>query len=146
MKNKQTAVLSYFRKTIKAIPSINYVGIYPAFGEISHDNYPAVLIRDGNESLDEDFGFNGIYSYIYTVQVYLYQMNQKLRFDCLNVQASISDAILDDPTLGGAAMCCNLSSVEKGDYTISPDLSTAFISEEDNMRILSFAVKISTTR
>jgi hypothetical protein len=146
MINKQSDVLSYIRKVIKDLSVVKYVGIYPNWNEVTHDNMPAVLIRDGNEEVDEDFERNGLYDYDYFPEIHLYQLNDKLRFDNLTVQASICDAIINDPTLGGAALCTEILSVDKGDYNTEETNTSAFIGPEANMRVITLRIKLSTVR
>jgi hypothetical protein len=138
MINKQSNALSYIRKVIKDLSAVKYVGVYPNWQEITHNNMPAVLIRDGNEEIDEEFARNGLYEYDYFPEIHLYQLNDKLRFDCLTVQA--------DPTLGGAALCTEIISVDKGDYTAEETNTSAFVAPEVNMRVITLRIKLSTVR
>jgi hypothetical protein len=100
----QTLVPNYIKK----------VGEYPDDLAVIGQNYPAVIIEDGNETFDIYSGntyycYFEVYCHVYTE---IKQPTTKMKA-MLDLQAKINHAILADLTLGGNCVNIKLTEVQK---------------------------------
>jgi len=82
------------------------------------NRFPAVLVEDGDEEWGE--GGAGSYDIIHYVQLYLLdRINQDRLETLLENQEILTDAINNNNTIGGYAVCTKIITVEKGNYYAS---------------------------
>ena len=151
MTNKQWIILSAIKTAIEAIgdSTFKYVGFYPFNIQNIGNQYPAVLIQDGEEGLAE-VQQNLSVTKVYRVPIWIHQqINQDRVETLLDRQTDIEDALLDSAvldSLGTDADCISWESVEKGDYQATLDKYSVGYTDNMSIRKINFDVIYTTAR
>jgi len=151
MTDYQKDIIAQFKTSITAIGSFNKVGEYP-FDVINiGQNFPAVLVEDGDENKsDGEIQRNQSVTMDYLIPVWLYtQINQSRISTILDYQVAIEDAILDDSvltTLGIKTDCIDILSVEKGSRQETLDMYDVGYDSNYSIRKINFVVTFTTAR
>lgn len=102
--------------------------------------FPSVLIEDSDEEWEESGGFK--YDVFHNVNLYLYDnINQDRLELLLENQKALTDAIKDDASLGGNAICATVISIEKGQY-YNGEINWRDVGYNDNISIRRIVLRI----
>ena len=151
MTDYQKDIITQFKTAISAIGTgtFKYVGEFPFDVQMIGNQYPAVLVQDGDEVLS-DTQRNLSVTIDYLVHCWLYEnVNQSRISAILDHQVSIVDAILDDSmltTLGVKTNCIELVSVEKGKNQDTLDKFDVGYDSNISIRKITFMVNFTTAR
>lgn len=147
MTDKGWAMLSALKGILatQIATSAKYYGYFPDDVNLIGNKYPAILVRDGDESDTLNTG-----TYIeqdMQVVIYLYVTDIVDRIkNTLALQRKITDACMKDLTVGGTAILIEPSIIEKGEYSEIADKFNAGFYPNLTVRKLYFNVKIYDTR
>jgi len=149
MINYQKDIITQFKTAISAVGTFEYVGEFPFDVPKIGNLYPAVLVEDGSETLNE-LQQNGSVTIDWTVSCWLYEdINQSRVSTILDHQVAIEDAILDNSmltALGIKANCIELISVEKGENQEGLDKFNVGYNSNMSIRKITFNVNFTTVR
>lgn len=147
MTNKQFLILSKAKDLIKAIPAIKYVGYYPDNVYNIGQQYPACILRDGDENETDIFTGNTLmYSYQFDIILH-HELNQNPRIqDILDLQVAIITAIYAG--LDAATNCTVITnhSVSKGDVQDALLTTGSGYQGEIASRVITFTLTVKDTR
>jgi len=145
MTNKQFLILSKAMDIIKSVASVYYVGYYPDNVYSIGQQYPACILRDGDES-DVDVLSGNTMTYAYSFDIILHhELNQNLRIeDVLSVQNDIVSAIYGGLESATGCVAITGHSVVKGD--VQDAVLGAGYQNEITSRIITFNLSVHDTR
>ena len=147
MTDKQILVLNKIVETCQAVTGIVYAGLYPDNKHDIGQNFPAVLVEDGNESAPTyNAGQEVIYDYQVTIRLY-HELRLTNRIqDILSLQNKLLTAIITDLSLSGLVQIITGHSVDKGiSYDDLPEGGAGYQSEI-TARNININMKIKDTR
>ena len=145
MTNKQIAVIRQIKAVLKADSTFKYVGEYPDNVKNIGQNYPCVLVGEGDEEITTNSGrrttdFMDISVWLYS-DVAVSRINNILEY-----QSKIMDLVLDDQSLAETCVQIEPVGVEKGDYAPDIDLYNPGYYEPVTVRKINFTVRIDDVR
>jgi hypothetical protein len=148
MTDKQILVLNKLVDLAKGVTGINYAGLYPeAVGKIGQ-RFPAVIVRDGDESAAQYHAGQEVI-YDYSVDVILHveiRLGVTRIADVLSLQNDLITAIITDLSLAGLVYNITGHSVSKGDdANVLADTASGY-QGEITARAITFNFQIQDTR
>lgn len=154
MENKQKVILRKVVELLKATGSFNYVGFYDDLEDFKvamGQNYPMVLVEDGDETFSDYPQQNLSVTKDLQVNVWLYHnIKKQRRITMLDLQATIEDAIMDDTVLSTLTTDYIWDiywvRVDKGGWLDNFDYRTPGYSDDRICRRIVFNFQFNTAR
>lgn len=148
MTNKQILVLNKIVDIAKGIDGIAFAGLYPdALGSVGQ-KFPAVIVRDGNESAP-NYDAGGRVRYEYLVDVILMQEVNKFNTrieSLLDTQNKIVTAIISDLKIAGTVLAVIGHAIDKGtDQDTLLEYSGGYQGELSS-RVITFTIQMLDSR
>jgi len=148
MTDKQILVLNRVLAVAKATTGIVFAGLYPDALQQIGQQFPAVVVYDGNEDAPNyDTGQQVRYEYIVEVALYHEVNGFKNRIqDVLSLQNKLVTAIITDLTLSGTVNAVLGHSVDKGYFQGSELADIGGYQGEVSKRLIRFRLQIKDSR
>lgn len=148
MTNKQIAVLDKIVEIAQAVTGIAFAGLYPDSVNNVGQNFPAVIVRDGNEDASRYAAGREVY-YTYTPEVMLITevntFNTRIG-DILALQNALVTAIITDLSLSGLVHNIQGHRVTKGTDQDILATATSGYQGELSVHTIQFDLLIKDTR
>ena len=147
MTDKVWAMLSALKAiiTTEVGVSAKYYGYFPEGVQLIGNKYPAILLRDGDEETELNFGTRIKRGSIIVIYQYTNDIIDRIK-NALTLQRKITDACLKDLTINNTAVLIEPLTIEKGEYSETPDKFNAGIYPNLTVRKSYYNVLIYDTR
>ena len=148
MINKQILVLNELVRIAKSISGVNYAGLYPEAVANIGQRFPAIIVKDGDESAPNyETGQRVVYDYSVDCLLHVEIRRGVTRIkDILDLQNEFITAVITDLTLGGYVYNITGHSVSKGTAeSVLTDTSSGY-QGEITVHNITFNFQISDTR